>query len=162
MSVIFNPQEARESLKEFDGQVIEIDYSLTPFNLSTNESITNKKPQLCLKIQTDIYEKPQYIWLPPSAVKQTKWVEFLSALAATGALAQIKVEGNTDEEKIKNFGQQLIGMKFHLLEKEFTSLVKENNEQKKFSLLVPTTYFGKLPVVLKPEVKSATIGEELK
>ena len=162
MSVIFNPDQAQEALKDFDAQVIEMDYSLEPFGITGAEGIERKAKQLCLKLQADIYEKPQYVWLPPSRVKKTKWVEFLQALLNCGALNETKTEGATDEERIRSFGTSLLGMKFHFEEKQFESLVKEAGAYKKFSLLVPVKYLGKLPITVAGEVKQATIGEELK
>ncbi len=100
---------------------------------------------------------------PPSKVKKTKWLYFIEALVQTGAMKDINPAGATDDERMSNFAQSLLGMKFKWEERECESLVKvKGGELKKFSVLLPVAYLGKAPIEKVPEVKQTTIGEDLK
>lgn len=162
VGVVFNPTEARDAVKEYDAQVIGAEYSEQPFGMAGAANIQRQGKVLCLKLKSSLYEKDQFEWFPPSAIKQTKWVELLNALAVTGALAQTQSSGANDDERITNFGKSLIGMKFHWEEKEFQSLVKEkgSTEGKKFTCLVPTKFYGKVAVEAQT-VRSADLGAQI-
>jgi len=160
--IAFKPEDASDALKSYDGQIIATDYSEEPLGMAGAATIQRKGKVFCIKLQTDQYEKPQFEWYPPSKVKQTKWVNFIESLVQVGAMKDVNASGATDEERMKNFGASLLGMKFHWEERKFTSLVKEQGKDKEFSLLVPTTYMGKLPIQAAPVVAEATIGENLK
>jgi hypothetical protein len=161
--IAFKPDEAREALKEYEGQVIETDFSEKPFGFEGAPEIKRQGKVLGLKIQTTVYDKPQFEWYPPSMVKKTKWLYFIEALVETGAMKDINPAGATDEERMKNFGQSLLGMKFKWEEQEHESLVRiKGGEQKKFSVLLPVAYLGKSAIEKTPEVRQASIQEDLK
>jgi len=162
-AIAFKPEEAREALKEYDGQIIAVDYAEEPFGMAGAPGIERRGKVLCVKIKTDQYDKAQYEWYPPSKVKKTKWIVLLEALTEVGAMKDIKVVGATDEERMLSFADCLLGMKFKWEEREFESLVKaQGGGAKKFSVLVPTAYIGKLPIEKEPEVRQSTIAESVK
>ncbi len=160
--IAFKPEEAREALKEYTAQVIEVQYSEKPFDFEGSPDIKRTGKVLGIKLHTDAYEKAQYEWYPPSKVKKTKWLYFIEALIQTGAMKDINPSGATDEERMKNFGQSLLGMKFKWEERECESLVKvTGGGVKKFSVLLPVEYLGKSVIEKAPEVQQTTIGETL-
>lgn len=163
MSIAFKPEEASEALKEYEGQIVKVDYSEKPFDFEGSPDIKRTGKVLAIQIQTDMYEKPQYEWYPPSRVKKTKWIYLIEALTQTGAMRDISVAGTTDEERMQSFAQSILGMRFKWEERECESLVKlKGGELKKFSILLPVSYLGKFPIEAQPEVRQSTIGEELK
>lgn len=162
-SIAFKPEEARDSIKEYTGQIIATDYSEKPFDMEGSAEIKRAAKVLCLKIKADVYEKEQFEWFPPSKVKKTKWLYFIEALIQTGAMKDISLAGVTDDERMKNFGLSLLGMKFKWEERECESLVKEKGGAlKKFNVLLPVEYLGKSAIVAQPEIRQATIAEGLK
>lgn len=161
--IAFKPEEARDSIKEYTGQIVATDYSEKPFGMEGAAEIKRTGKVLCLKIKANEYEKEQFEWYPPSKVKKTKWLFLIEALIQTGAMKDINPAGATDDERMKNFGQSLLGMKFKWEEKECESLVKlKGGEQKKFDVLLPIEYLGKSAIEAPQQVKQTTIGEELK
>ncbi len=163
MAIAFKPEDARDSIKEYTGQIIGTDYSEKPFGMEGAADIKRQGKVLCLKIKANEYEKEQFEWYPPSKVKKTKWLALIEALIQTGAMKDINPSGATDEERMKNFAQSLLGMKFKFEEKEFESLVKEKGgAQKKYSVLVPVEYLGKHPIEVPASVQQTTIGEQIK
>jgi hypothetical protein len=162
-NIAFKPEEARDSIKEYTGQIIATDYSEEPFDMKGAAEIKRQGKVLCLKIKADVYEKDQFEWFPPSKVKKTKWLYFIEALIQVGAMKDINPAGATDDERMKNFGQSLLGMKFKWAERECESLVKvKGGELKKFDVLLPVEYLGKLPIEAQPQVRQTTVGEELR
>ena len=162
-SIAFKPEEGREALKDYEGQVIEFDYSEKPFGFEGAADIKSRGKVFGIKIQTTVYDKPQFEWYPPSMVKKTKWLNLIEALQGTGAMNDIKVIGSTDEERMKSFGQSMLGMMFKFQEIECESLVKlKGGEAKKYSVLLPVAYLGKKPIEKAPEVRQATIEEQVK
>ena len=154
MSIAFSPNEFKESIKEFKGVIVDADYSEEPFGIKGNPEIERKGPQLCLKIQTDEYEKPQYAWYPPSNKKKTKWFYFIEALEKSGAMADIRIEGNTSEERIKSLMNSLIGMEFFWQEREVEIL----GGRKTARVILPVVYYGKKEI---GKMKEEEIGENL-
>ena len=73
--IAFKPEEATEALKEFIGQIVEVDYSEKPFDFEGAPGIVRKGKVLGIQIATDAYDKPQYEWYPPSRVKKTKPIQ---------------------------------------------------------------------------------------
>ena len=160
MSIAWKPEEATEALKEFVGQIVEVDYSEEPFGFKGAPDIQRRGKVLAVRIRTDAYEKDQYEWYPPSRVKKTKWLYFIEALNETGAMRDVSIAGRNDEERMQNFAQSLLGMVFRWREVECESLVKvKGGDFKKFNLLLPVEYLGKKPIEEVAQVKQATIGE---
>ena len=162
MAIAFKPEDARDSIKEYTGQIIGTDYSEKPFGMEGAADIKRQGKVLCLKIKANEYEKEQFEWYPPSKVKKTKWLALIEALIQTGAMKDINPSGATDEERMKNFAQSLLGMKFKFEEKEFDSLVLVKNVPKRYSVLVPVEYLGKSPIEVPAQVQQTTIGEQIK
>jgi len=72
MAIAFRDEEFGEALKDFVGQIVATDYAEEPFDMKGAPGITRKGKVLCIKIKTDVYDKEQYEWYPPSNVKKTK------------------------------------------------------------------------------------------
>ena len=162
MSIAFKPEEARDALKEYTGQIIATDYAEEPFGMKGSADIKRTGKVLALQIKADVYEKAQYEWYPPSKVKQTKWLFFIEALVQTNAMKDVNPSGATDEERMKNFANSLLGMKFKWEEQEHESLVMVKGLPKKFSVLLPVEYLGKSAIEAQPEVREVIIQENLK
>lgn len=157
--IAFKPEEARDVLKQYSGQIVAIDYSEKPFGFEGAPEIVRKGKVFGIQIKTAEYEKPQYEWYTPSKVRKTKWVYLIEALVQCGAMRDIVVVGTDDESRMITFGQSMLGMKFNWEEKECESLVREKGGAlRKFSLLLPVEYLGKLPIEVDAAVKEATIG----
>lgn len=152
LRVAFKSSEFSEAIKEFRGTIVDADYSEEPFGIRGAPDIERRGPQLCLKIMTDVYEKPQYAWFPPSSKKKTKWWYFIEALEKSGAMADIRIEGETEEERMKSFMESLIGMEFYWQEKEVEIL----GGRKTARVLLPVVYYGKKQV---GQVKEEEIAE---
>jgi hypothetical protein len=163
VSIAFKPEDAREAIKEYTGQIVAAEYSMKPFNFEGDPSIKRETKVLGIQLKTDEYEKPQYEWYPPSKVKKTKWIFLLEALIQTGAMKEISTAGASDDEIMENFRRSLLGMKFKWEEKECESLVKvRGGEFKRFTVLLPVAYLGKQPIVAAPEIRQETVGESLR
>jgi len=137
MSIAFSPEELVDVAKDFTGVIIDADYGLEPLGIKGRPDI-ERRPQLCIKIETEEYEKPQYEWYAPSNRKKTKWAYFIESLAETGALRDIDVSGETDEERMKSFAKSLIGMKFHFVQVEVEII-----GGRKTTCILPDEYFGR-------------------
>jgi len=148
----FRTSEFTEAIKEFRGVIVDADFAIEPFGIKGAPEIDRKTPQVCFKVITDEYEKPQYIWLPPSTKKKTKWWYFIEALEKSGAMSEIKIEGNTDEERIRSFMKSMIGMEFYWQEREVEIL---GGKGKTARVILPLIYYGKKQV---GQVKEETIG----
>ena len=138
MSIAFSPDELTEATKDFVGVVVDADYGETPLGMVGRPDI-QRRPQLCIQIETEEYEKPQYEWYPPSNKKRTKWAYFIEALAKTGALREIDASGKTVEERMKNFARSLVGMKFRFVEHAKLEGIARPIER----LILPEEYFGR-------------------
>lgn len=158
--IAFAPEEFGEALKDFEGQIVAVDYADEPFGMKGAPGIQRTGKVLCTKIRTDAYEKDQFEWYPPSNVKKTKWAYFIEALNETGAMRDVDTAGKTGDEQMQSFAKSLLGMKFRYQERECESLVKEKGgAQKKFNLLVPVEYLGKAAIEEAPRVRQTTVGE---
>ncbi len=157
--IAFRPEEFGEALKDFEGQIVAVDYADEPFGMKGAPGIQRTGKVLCTRIRTDAYEKDQYEWYPPSRVKKTKWAYFIEALNETGAMKDIVTSGSTPDEQVESFARSLLGMKFRYQEQQVESLVQEQGAPKKFNLLVPVEYLGRAPIEEAPSVRQATIGE---
>lgn len=71
-SIAFKTEEFGEALKDFVGQIVDVDYALEPFGMKGAPEITRKTKVLAIQIRTPEYDKDQYEWYPPSRVKKTK------------------------------------------------------------------------------------------
>jgi len=150
----FSPEEFVEATKDFIGVIVDADYGMEPLGMVGAPGI-ERRPQLCIKIETDAYEKPQFEWYAPSRVVKTKWHYFIQALAKLGALKDTDSSGRTVEERLKNFARSLIGMKFRWLE----VMDLEGVARPISRVLLPEEYLGRVEV--KPsEVKMEKVSLE--
>lgn len=150
MSFVFEPSELKEAKKDFRGVIDGAEFSETPFGIKGAPSI-KAQAKLGIRIDTPEYDKPQYEWYVPSDKKLTKWAYLLEALSKTGALRDIEVKGETDEERMKSFAAGLVGMEFRFIEySALESIVKG----KRLEAILPETYYG------KKEIKPLEIREE--
>ncbi len=78
--IVFKPDELKDATKDFEGQIIEAEYSDTPFGFEGRDDIERRK-QLAIKIRTEAYEKEQFEWYPPNDKKLTKSAQ---AVGVTG------------------------------------------------------------------------------
>ena len=72
MAIAFKQEEFGEALKDFIGQIVDTEYSLTPFGFKGAPEIKRAGKVLAIMIRTGTYEKEQFEWYPPSRVKKTK------------------------------------------------------------------------------------------
>lgn len=150
-SVAFRPDEFISAKRVFRGVIIAFDYGETPFGMMGNPDI-QRRPQFCIKIESEQYAKPQYEWYVPTDKKLTKWWYFIQRLHETGALREIlPLQGETEEERIKDFGNKLIGMEF-----DWEDVEVELMGGKKTFVLLPKRYYGKREAVAK-QVKEEEI-----
>lgn len=147
MSIAFSPEEFKDVSKDFTGTIVDADYGLEPLGIKGKPGI-ERRPQLCVKIDTPDYEKPQYEWYAPSSRKKTKYAYFVEALAETGALRDTDTSGETDEERMKNFVKSLIGMKFHWVQVEVDII-----GGRKTTVIIPDEYLGREEVEPIKEIK---------
>lgn len=159
--IAFKTEEFGEALKDFVGQIVATDYALEPFEMKGAPEITRKGKVLCIQVRTDVYDKDQYEWYPPSRVKKTKpvlepsrrrvttlflgfkehpaseqlsgvkWAYLIEALNAVGAMKDIAIGGANDDERMTSFAKSMLGMKFRWQEQECESLVKERGGAQK-------------------------------
>jgi len=144
MGVVFKPEELKDAVKDFKGQIVDADYGTEPFGLKGAPEIEARE-QLCLKVETPDYEKVQYIWLPPSDKKLTKWAYFIEALSRCGALRDVEIKGKTPEERIISFGKSLIEMKGRFI--EYRNLPSIARRKEGLRVTVMEEYYGKEEVV---------------
>lgn len=83
-AIAWNPEEATDALKEFVGQIVAVDYSNEPFGFKGAPGIVRKGKVLGIQVRTDVYDKDQYEWYPPSRVKKTKPVELVAVGGTLG------------------------------------------------------------------------------
>jgi len=167
--IAFKTEEFGEALKDFEGQIVAVDYAEEPFGMKGAPGITRAGKVLCVQVRTEVYEKPQYEWYrkrlalflhnPPSRVKKTKWAYLIEALNEVGAMKDVSMGGKTDDERMKSFAQSLLGMRFRFQELECESLVKESGVPKKFNIMLPVEYLGRKAIEEAPVVRQAVIGE---
>jgi hypothetical protein len=148
--VVFNVDEFKTATKEFEGVIVDAEYSETPFGISGK---FERGKVFAIKIETEEYEKPQYEWYPPSNKRLTKWWYFIKALHECGAMRDIVITGATTEERIRSFGNSLIGMKFRWV--DYNDL--EGFGGRKLQLLLPDQYLGRVEV--KPPAEKIEVKE---
>jgi len=153
--IAFTPDEAVEATKDFKGFIIDAEFALNPFGIAGSAEITKQLPKLGIKIHTEVYEKDQYEWYTPSKVKNTMWIYFITSMQKCGGLKDAKVEGKTDEEKMKTFAASLIGMNFRWLER----MNLEGVAQPIKRILLPEEYLGRVevPKVTKVETEEVVL-----
>jgi len=153
MSIAFSPDKLVEAKKDFRGTIVDAEYGVEPFGLKGRPDIARRE-QLAIKIRTDAYEKDQYEWYPPSDKKLTKWAYFIEALAQCGALKDIVVKGETDEERMQSFARSLIGMEFRFVEKTGLQSIARGKE---LEIILPVEYYGKKEVSPVKEIREESV-----
>lgn len=153
IKVVFSPDKLLDAKRDFRGTVVDAEYGFEPFGFKGKEGLVRRE-QMAVKIRTDVYEKDQMEWYPPSDKKLTKWSYLIEALADTGALRDIVVKGETDEERIQSFAKSLIGMEFRWMEKMSLPSIAKGKE---VDLLVPVEYYGKKEVSPITEIKEEQV-----
>ena len=151
-SIVFAPDEAVEATKDFVGHIVDAEYGLSPLGMSGRGDI-EQRPQLCIQIRTEAYEKDQYEWFAPSKVLLTKWIYFIQALDTTGALKETNSSGKNSAEKMKNFSKSLVGMNFRWLERMNLEAVATPIKR----LLLPEEYLGRIEVQKTEEIESEDV-----
>lgn len=151
--VVFTPDKLVDAKKDFRGYIVDAEYALEPFGFKGAPGI-ERREQLAIKVRTDVYEKDQMEWYPPSDKKLTKWAYFLEAMAGCGALRDVVVKGETDEERMQSFTKSLIGMEFRWMEKTGLPSIAKNRE---LELLVPVEYYGKKEISPVREIKEEQV-----
>lgn len=151
--IVFTPDKLVEAKKDFRGVIIDAEYALEPFGFKGAPGI-ERRTQLAIKIRTDVYEKDQLEWFPPSDKKMTKWAYLIEALAETGAMKDVVVKGESDEERMQSFTKSLIGMEFRWLEKTGLPSIAKGKE---LELLIPVEYYGKKEVSPVTEIKEESV-----
>ncbi|MCD6148437.1 hypothetical protein J7J18_03635 [bacterium] len=152
-SIAFKPEELKEAKKDFVGQIVAAEYGEAPLGMEGRPDIPRRK-QLAIQIRTDEYEKDQFEWYPPSDKKLTKWAYFIEALAKTGALKDIRIEGSTDDERMQSFAKSLVGMKFRFVEYTDLPVIVKG---KTIECILPEEYYGKSEVPKETEVKTEKV-----
>ena len=158
MSVAFTPDEFTEAIKEYEGIVVAAEYSEEPFEIRGAPGIKRGK-QLCLKIETEEYEKPQYAWYPPSSIKKTKWDYFIKALADIGVLKDVDTTGKTVDERMESFARSMIGMRFAFVQKFVEGAVREkgSDQMRKVRVTLPVKYLGKEVVSPQTQIREEKV-----
>jgi len=133
----FRIEDMREVKKAFRGVIVGAEYGEEPFGMKGRPDIPRRK-QLCIKIYTPDYIKPQYEWYVPSNKKKTKWAYLIEGLQNTGALMDMVIVGDTAEEKVRSFADQLIGMEFDWEEREVEIIARKTTD-----CLIPVVYYGR-------------------
>ena len=156
--VAFRIEEFREVKKAFRGTVIDVDYGETPFGMTGRPDIP-RRSQLCIMIASPDYTKPQYEWYVPSNKKKTKWAYLIEGLQMSGAMNDMVIIGDTPEEKIRSFADNLVGMEFDWEEREVEILAGRTTD-----CLIPVIYYGRKSKEevekLREAVKKGKIVEE--
>jgi hypothetical protein len=153
VKVAFAPDKLVDAIKDFRGVIVDAQYGMEPFGFKGNVAI-ERREQMAIKIRTEAYEKDQIEWFPPSDKKLTKWAYLIEALASTGALRDVIVKGETDEERMQSFAKSLVGMEFRWLERSGLDSIAKN---KKIDLLVPVEYYGKKEISPITEIKEEEV-----
>jgi len=151
--VAFSPDELKDAVKDFVGTIVDADYGIEPLGIKGRADI-KRREQLCIQIRTDAYEKDQFEWVAPSNKKKTKWAYFIEALAKTGALRDIEISGDTDEERMKSFANSLIGMKFRWMQIQGLESIAKGRE---IEMLLPEEYYGREEVSPVTEIAEEEI-----
>ncbi|MEM2175034.1 MAG: hypothetical protein QXG39_08725 [Candidatus Aenigmatarchaeota archaeon] len=158
MSIAWNIDEFVEAKRDFRGIIVRAEYGTewttegSPF-----EEELEEKGRKQMRIQIRPVDKPikdQYEWYSPTVIKNTRWFYFLKQLRDIGAMPEIK--GNTEEERIKNFLNELIGMEFRWQDFENLPGLREGRIIKR--LLLPIEYYGKKQVKPETGVRSVSLG----
>ena len=182
VKVAFSPDKLVEAKKDFRGTIIDAEYALEPFGFKGSADIVVRRPQMAIKIRTDEYDKDQLEWYPPSDKKLTKpvesactfafsqlrcaqptpvsrfagvkWAYLIEAMASTGALRDVVVKGETDEERMQSFTKSLIGMDMRFVEKVGLESIAKG---RKLELILPAEYYGKKDISPVTEVREETV-----
>jgi len=147
MGIAFRSEEFKPIKKEFRGVIVGAEYSEEPFGIKGDPEIAKRMAErgvgkkLGIKIQSEEYEKYQYEWFFPSSKAGTRWHWFIEALERTGAIREVSIAGNTDEERMQSFCKSLVGMEFHWEEQ-----VRKAMGGRETDVLLPTVYYGKKKV----------------
>jgi len=152
--VAYRPEDFRDAIKEFRGVIVDADYGLEPLGMTGAPEIEAKREQLCIKIDSPSYDKSQYEWYAPSSVKKTRWAYFIEALAKCGALVDISISGETEEERLKSFAKALIGMEFDWVELTGLEIVVKG---KTVDILLPDVYHGRKEIKPVEEVRTEEV-----
>jgi len=153
IKVAFAPDKLVNAVKDFRGVIVDAQYGLEPFGFKGKVGI-ERREQLAIKIRTDAYEKEQIEWFPPSDKKLTKWAYMIEALASNGALRDVVVKGETNEERMQSFAKSLVGMEFRWLERTGLDSIAKG---KKIDLLVPVEYYGRKEISPVTEIKEEEV-----
>lgn len=151
--IAFTPDELRDAMKEFRGTIIDTDYGISPFGMVGRADIVAKK-QLCIKIDTDLYDKAQFEWYAPSKVKMTKWGYLIEALSKTGAMKDIVVDGKTSDERVMSMAKSMIGMEFDFIEHSNLEIVVQD---RKVRCILPEVYHGKKDITPITEIREEEV-----
>lgn len=151
--IAFSPDKLVEAKKDFRGFIVDAEYALEPFGFKGRPDI-ERRPQMAIKIRTEEYEKDQLEWFPPSNKQLTKWAYLIAALAETGAMRDIVVKGETDEERMQSFTKSLIGMECRFVEKTGLESIAKG---RKLELILPTEYYGKKDVSPVTDIKEESV-----
>lgn len=154
--VAFRVEELKEVKKAFRGVIVDTDYADEPFGMKGRPDIPRRK-QLCIKIYTPDYTKPQYEWYVPTNKKKTKWAYLIEGLQMTGALNDMTIVGDTPEQKIKSFADQLIGMEFDWEEREVEIIAG-----RAVDCLIPVLYYGRKKPEEVEEIRKRLESAEVK
>jgi len=151
--IVFSPDKLSEAKKDFRGVIVEAEYGLEPFGYKGKVDI-QRREQLAVKIRTDAYEKDQLEWFPPSDKKLTKWAYLIEALANTGALRDVVIKGESDEERMQSFAKSLVGMEFRFMEKTGLPSITKGRE---LEIILPVEYHGKKEVSPVTEIREEEV-----
>lgn len=151
--IAFSPDKLVDAKRDFKGFIVDAEYGLEPFGFKGKAEFESKE-QLAIKIRTEAYEKDQIGWFPPSDKRLTKWSYLIEALAETGALRDMVVKGETDEERMQSFAKSLIGMDFHWVEKMGLPCIAKG---KTLDIILPTEYYGRKDVSPVTEIKEESV-----
>lgn len=155
--VAFRTDEFKDVKKEFRGRIVGAEYNEAPFGIKGAPEIEERMKargitkKVGIMISAEEYEKPQYEWFVPTYKTGTRWYHFIKALEETGAMRDIEITGETDEERLESFCKSLVGMEFQWEEHRIVSIGGRETD-----VLIPVIYYGKSEV--GEEVKEVKIG----
>lgn len=154
VKIAWSEEEEKEYL-EYTGVVVRAEYNTEWANSQKFEGRVNLRLELQVEDPED-WEN-QYIWVPPSDKKGSRWSIFRENLKKTGAWKDLKIQGTTDEERMQSLCQNIIGMKFRV--------ERHNNYPgwggrllKQVSII--TKYFGKELIAPKTPVETEKVKLE--
>jgi hypothetical protein len=154
--IAWSEEEEKEYL-EYTGVVVRAEFNTPWANSEKFEGTVNLRLELQV-LEPEGWEN-QYIWVPPSDKKGTKWSIFRDCLKKTGAWKDLNITGNTDEERMASLCRNIIGMVFHV-EKHANYPGWGGRLLKQVNLI--TKYLGKQLVAPKAPVETEKIEEGVK